>query len=93
MSRRNFSKEVVNSFVFQELPLSAQALYFHLGVNANTDGFIMEPLSVVRSIGALESDLTRLLSVGLAIKRDSGGVMVLYATKPERNMNREKENV
>ena len=93
MSRRNFTREVVNSNLFQELPLSTQALYFHFGVNANADGFISEPLSVIKNINALESDLNNLESVGLAIRRETGGIMIMYATKPERKVSQEKENI
>jgi hypothetical protein len=35
--RRMFSKDVTNSDVFLDLPLSTQALYFHLGMNADDD--------------------------------------------------------
>ncbi|GJM59057.1 hypothetical protein EROP_27500 [Erysipelotrichaceae bacterium OPF54] len=68
-----------------------QALYFHFGVNANADGFISEPLSVIKRINALESDLHNLEAVGLAIRRETGGIMIMYAT-PERKASQEKES-
>lgn len=38
--RRMFSKSVIDSDMFLDMPLSAQALYFHLGMHGNDDGFI-----------------------------------------------------
>jgi hypothetical protein len=36
-NKRMFSKEVTNSDEFLDMPLSSQALYFHLGMNADDD--------------------------------------------------------
>ena len=38
-NKRMFSKEITNTDRFQSMKLSAQALYFHLGINADDDGF------------------------------------------------------
>ena len=56
-----FSKEIINTDRFQSMKLSAQALYFHLGINADDDGFIGNPLSIIRSIGASANDLKALV--------------------------------
>lgn len=37
--KRMFSTKIINSDPFKEMPLSAQALYFHLGMNADDEGF------------------------------------------------------
>jgi len=55
-NRRMFSKEITNSSAFMMLPLSSQALYFHLGMNADDDGFC-EHFTVIRSCGSQPDDL------------------------------------
>jgi hypothetical protein len=55
-NRRMFSKRVVCSAKFLKLPLRSQALYFHLGINADDDG-VVEGFIVMRMVGLLEEDL------------------------------------
>ena len=54
--RRMFSKRVTQSARFLKMPISTQALYFHLGLNADDDG-IVEAYIVINSVGATEDDL------------------------------------
>ncbi len=42
-NRRMFSLDAVGTDNFMEMPLFAQALYFHLGMRADDDGFISSP--------------------------------------------------
>ena len=58
--RRMFAKGVVSSDAFLDLPLSAQALYFHLAMQADDDGFVGAPRRLMRMVGAAEEDLQRL---------------------------------
>ena len=62
--RRMFSKAVINSAKFLRMPLTSQALYFHLGLNADDDG-IVEAFPVLRMTGCNEDDLRILCSKGL----------------------------
>lgn len=64
--RRMFSSRVINSAKFLKMPLSTQALYFHLGMRADDDG-VVEAFSVMRSTGANEDDLRILVSKGFVI--------------------------
>jgi len=48
------------------MPLSAQALYFHLGMYADDDGFV-SPQKIVRMIGANPDDLKMLMAKGFVI--------------------------
>jgi hypothetical protein len=59
--RRMFSKRIVNSARFIRMPISTQALYFHLGINADDDG-IVEAYTVMKSIGCTEDDLRVLVA-------------------------------
>lgn len=42
MARRMFHSDIVESDAFLDLPFSAQALYLHLGMAADDDGFVNE---------------------------------------------------
>ena len=46
-----FSSQIIDSDAFQDMPLSAQALYFHLGMKADDDGFLGNPKRVQKMIG------------------------------------------
>ena len=61
--RRMFSKRIINSGRFLKMPISTQALYFHLGLNADDDG-IVEAYNVLNSTGASEDDLRILVAKG-----------------------------
>ena len=51
--RRMFSKRIIESAKFLKMPISCQALYFHLGMNADDDG-IVEAFKVMRMTGSTE---------------------------------------
>ena len=70
--RRMFSLDVVDTDAFLDLPSSAQALYFHLGMRADDDGFVSAPRKIVRSTNCGADDLKLLVSKGLVIPFDSG---------------------
>lgn len=57
--RRMFSPKIIGSARFIKMPLEAQALYFHLGINADDDG-IVEAYPVLRMTGVNE-DVFRIL--------------------------------
>ena len=54
--KRMFSLSVVDTDWFLDLPLSSQALYFHLNMRADDDGFVDSPKSIIRKIGANAND-------------------------------------
>ena len=62
-SRRMFSIRLINSARFLKMPISCQALYFHLGLHADDDG-IVEAYNVIKSVGSTEDDLRVLVSKG-----------------------------
>lgn len=55
--KRMFTKKITESDAFLDMPLSAQALYFHLNMNADDDGFVNNPKMIARIIGAKSDDL------------------------------------
>lgn len=70
--RRMFSLTVVDTDRFLEMPSSAQALYFHLGMRADDDGFVSSPRKVVKMTSAANDDLKLLISKGYIIPFESG---------------------
>jgi hypothetical protein len=75
--RRMFSKTITESDVFLDMPLSSQALYLHLGMQADDDGFV-SPSRVVRMIGAQPDDLRILVAKNLVIPFDDGVVVITH---------------
>lgn len=41
--KRMFTMKIIDSDAFLDMPLSTQALYFHLNMRADDDGFINNP--------------------------------------------------
>lgn len=82
--RRMFSKSITESDAFLDLEFSAQALYLHMSMNADDEGFINNPRSVLRISNTKESDLQALLDNGYLIKFESG----VYAIKHWKVNNR-----
>ena len=74
--RRMFSQRVVETDRFLDMALTAQTLYFHLGMYADDDGFVGNPKSVRRMIGASEDDLKALVEKGYLIVFEDGVVAI-----------------
>ena len=76
--KRMFSNAVIDNDKFLDMPLSAQALYFHLGMKADDDGFIGSPKKVVRAVNCAEDDLRLLITKGFVICFDSGVIVITH---------------
>jgi DnaD/phage-associated family protein len=76
--RRMFAKAIVESDAFMEMPLSSQALYLHLNMNADDDGFVSSPKRIARMINANEDDLKVLLSKRFVLGFDNGIVVIKH---------------
>ena len=74
--RRMFSKKVTDTDKFLEMPLSSQALYFHLNMGADDDGFIDRPKTIQKTIGASDDDM-KLLTVKQFIIPFESGIVVI----------------
>lgn len=74
--RRMFHTSVVESDAFLDLPVSSQALYFHLGMHADDDGFINGPKQIARSVGASAYDLDVLVKHNFLFRFDDILVVV-----------------
>ena len=73
-----FAKSVIDSDDFLELSLTAQALYFHLAIRADDDGFINNPKRIQRMIESKEEDLDELEKKGFIFYFSSGVVVITH---------------
>lgn len=76
--KRMFSVSVIDSDLFLEMPLSAQALYFHLAMRADDDGFVNNPKKIIRMVNASEDDIKILLMKSFVISFESGIVVIKH---------------
>lgn len=76
--RRMFSKTVVDSDAFLDMPLSTQALYFHLSMRADDDGFLNNTKRIQRLIGATDDDLKLLIMKRFVIPFEDGIVVIKH---------------
>ncbi|HEM6397887.1 TPA: DnaD domain protein [Streptococcus suis] len=74
--KRMFSKKITDSDKFLDLPLSAQALYFHLNMHGDDDGFVDNTKTVKRMLGASDGDLRLLMDQNFIIPFESGVVVI-----------------
>ena len=74
--RRMFSKEITTSDLFVDMPASTQLLYFHLGMEADDEGFIGNARMLSRAYGASNDDLKLLQAKGFIIVFESGVTVV-----------------
>jgi hypothetical protein len=75
MARRMFNTAIVNSDPFLDMPVSVQALYFHLGMHADDEGFVY-PKQIMRQIGANNDHLQILLAKKFILPFDSGVIVI-----------------
>ena len=76
--RRMFSKTIIDSDAFLDMPLSTQALYFHLSMRADDDGFVNNPRKIQRMIGSSDDDLKLLMVKQFLIAFESGVVVIKH---------------
>ena len=82
--RRMFSRKITETDRFLEMPLSSQALYFHLNMGADDEGFIDKAKTIQRTIGASDDDMKLLIAKGFLIPFDSGVVVFPIAGRAAR---------
>ena len=89
--RRMFSKSITESDAFLDLPLSSQALYFHLSMNADDEGFINNPRRIRSVIGASENDLKELIEKSFLLRFDSG-ILVIKHWKINNHLRKDRRH-
>ena len=74
--RRMMSKSIIKSDTFLDMPATTQNLYFHMMLDADDDGFINAPKSIMRMIGAKDDDMKVLAAKQFVIPFESGVVVI-----------------
>lgn len=70
------SSKVVDTDNFLDLPATSQNLYFHLLMHADDDGFLGNPKTITRSIGAHQDDLKLLVEKGYLFVFEDGAIAI-----------------
>ena len=76
--RRMLSKKIVDTDAFMDMPLSTQALYMHLVLNADDDGFVGSPRKVIRGIGCNVDDMKILEAKRFVLGFESGVIVIKH---------------
>lgn len=76
--KRMVKRKIIDTDCFLEMPLSAQALYFHLIMRADDDGFIDNPRKITKYINASEDDLKILIAKRYLIAFESGVIVIKH---------------
>lgn len=76
--KRMFTKSIVLSDDFLDMPMSARCLYFTLGMLADDDGFINSPKSIMRQCGASLDDMRILIAKKYLLEFDTGVIVIRH---------------
>lgn len=76
--RRMFAKAIIDSDAFLDMPLSTQALYFHLSMRADDEGFVGNPKKIQRMIGASDDDCKLLVMKRFILTFESGIIVIKH---------------
>lgn len=77
-NRRMLARSIIKTDAFVTLPLAAQALYVHILMDADDDGFCSNPMMEARSIGAKKKDLDSLVEKSFLIQFEDGVVLIKH---------------
>lgn len=76
--KRMFSKAIIDSDMFLDMPLTAQALYFHMSMRADDDGFVDNPKKIQRMVGASDDDFKLLIAKQFILAFESGIIVIKH---------------
>lgn len=76
--RRMFSLDVIDTDKFSEMSVSAQCLYFQLGMRADDDGFLGSYKTVMRALYLSTDDLQELIENQFIIQFESGVIVLRH---------------
>lgn len=77
-AKRMFSMQIIDSDAFLDMPLSAQALYFHLSMRADDDGFVNNPRKIQRYVNASDDDFRLLVVKRFILTFDTGVIVIKH---------------
>lgn len=77
-NRRMVNIRLIDSDFFLDLPLSAQALYFHMLMRADDDGFVNGPARLIRTLGCNNDDYKLLIAKNLILAFETGVIVIKH---------------
>ena len=77
-SRRMISLAIIDCDHFLEMSAGAQLLYFHLAIRGDDDGFINNPMRLLKLLDAKKDDLKTLIDRGYIIPFETGIVVITH---------------
>jgi phage replication protein len=75
-NRRMFSRDVVMTDDFLDLPPTTKALYFFLNLEADDDGFVGNPKTIMRLVSTTKEDMKLLIEGNYVLLFNSGVVVI-----------------
>ena len=88
--KRMFTNDILSSDAFVDLPLSAQALYIHLCMKADDDGFCDKPKQIMRIIGATLGDIQLLIQKRFILTFENSSVVVIKHWKMHNTIQKDR---
>lgn len=76
--KRMFSKKIIESDAFLEMPPRSQNLYIHLCMNADDDGFVNNVKSIQQLCNTNKKDFQILLDKRFVLQFESGVVVIKH---------------
>lgn len=76
--KRMFRLDVLDTDAFLDMPLSTQALYFHLCLRADDDGFVGNPKRIAVVVGASLDDLKLLIAKRFVLAFEDGVIVIKH---------------
>ena len=76
--KRMFSQKITRSDAFLTMPTSARLLYYDLSMDADDDGFVDRPKSVIKLTGASADDLSILIAKSFVIPFENGVCVIKH---------------
>ena len=76
--RRMFSQKITDTDAFLDMPLSSQALYFHLCMHEDDDGFVSSPKKIMRYLGASLDEMKILVGKRFIIPFETGVCVIKH---------------
>ena len=67
-------RKITNRDKFTEMPLSTQAYYFHLFINADKNNFVRNPKALLRALEADDEEIEILEHENYIVKNDDYGI-------------------
>lgn len=76
--RRMMSDKVIKTDSFMEMPHSTKNLYFYLMIEADDDGFVSNPKTIIRMVNAVEDDYKILIAKRFVVPFESGVCVIKH---------------